>query len=243
MPHESHGPPPDPARGRSCGGPNAGTWLIALPTSPAVRMWNEEYTCAVRRRLGLALNAISDNCEGCGTLLDPYGYHRCPCTCTSRNHTRHRSMLGAWRQVFQESGNTIPRRNVERLLRNTHVPVANQDSRRLDLIVANASIARGLPLFCDATIVSPLTGRGQARGGSLRIDGGALNAARRLNDCIYHEVPSSGGARLCALDCETYGRWGVDPLWIVPALARERACGLPPPTRRGIQYRLQLRFL
>ena len=168
--------------------------------------------------------------------------HRCACGRTGRNHARHRRAFGAWCQVFREAGHAIPRRNVERLLRDTHVHVLRNDSRRLDIIVHGTSIARGLPLFCDATIVSPISGVARARPGATRIDGGVLRQARRNNDGTYHEVISSGLGRLCALDTEVYGRWGTDPLWILPALARERCLDLPRWVRRGAQHRLLNRW-
>ena len=131
---------------------------------------------------------------------------------------------------------------MERLLRNTHVACDQRDERRLDLIVATSSIARGLPLFCDVTVISPISANGRARGGCTRIDGGALDAARRANSRTYSEVPASGVARLCALDVETYGRWGVDPVWIVTALVRERTRGLPDAVRASTRSRLSYRW-
>jgi hypothetical protein len=226
----------------SCSGPHAGAWMTAAPSTLALRMNNAEFACSMRRRLGLAIAAVTDTCEGCGRPVDAFGHHRCNCTRTGRNHARHRGMLDAWRQVFAESGNTVPRRNVERMLRNTHVRVARTDARRLDLIVSTTSVARGLPLFCDVTVVSPVAGDGTARPGCVRQPGGALRSASRSNDMTYREVISSGVARLCALDAETYGRWGADPCWLVPALARERVRGLPRASRPSLQSRLHTRW-
>ena len=47
---------------------------------------------------------------------------------------------------------------------------------------------------------------------------------------------------LCALDAEVFGRWGADPLWIVPALAREHSRGAPQRIRFGVNMRLQQRW-
>ena len=69
-----------------------------------------------------------------------------------------------------------------------------------------------------------------------------MRQARRRNTRTYAEVTCSGLARLLALDCETYGRWGLDPLWLVPALARERSRGLPARVRRGLQLRVAARW-
>ena len=58
----------------------------------------------------------------------------------------------------------------------------------------------------------------------------------------YPEVERSGLGRLCCLSAEVYGRWGADPLWLVPALAREKARGLPSHIRRGMQLVMETRW-
>ena len=99
-----------------------------------------------------------------------------------------------------EAEDSMPRRNVERLLRDCNVPVATGPQRRLDLVVTGLGVARGLPLLCDVTCVSPVTGAGEARGGSLTIDGGAVqSAARRCHQVDYPEVARSQAARLYCL--------------------------------------------
>ena len=100
----------------------------------------------------------------------------------------------------------------------------------------------GLPLFCDVTCVSPLSCGGLARPGATMGDGAVVGAAHRANLATYPEVGRSGLGRLCCLGAETYGRWGEDPRWLVPALARERARGLPERVRLGAQAALQRRW-
>jgi len=149
----------------------------------------------------------------------------------------------AWRQVFVEAGGAVPRRNVERLLRDTPVPVPADDARRLDLVVTGLGIFRGLPLLCDAFCVSPVTGAGMARPGSLLRDGGAvLAAARRCHEVDYPEVGRSGVARLCALGVEDSGRWAPDSLLTVRALVAARCEGLPRRVRAGTALRLSRRW-
>ena len=148
---------------------------------------------------------------------------------TARLHTRHRGLVHAWRQVLVEAGGSIPRRNVERLLRDCNVRVAPGDQRRLDLVVTNLGVARGLSILCAVTCVAPVTGAGSARGGSLTINGGAVEAAaRRCHDADYPEVANSNAASLRCLSVEVFGRWGQEALLLVKAAARERAAGLPP---------------
>ena len=203
---------------------------------------NATFLCSLRRRLGLAVLAAPLPCEGCGRSNDAHGHHRCACTRAARLHDRHRGLNTAWRQVFVEAGGNVPDRNVERMLRNTNVPVPPDCNLRVDLVVPGLSIERGLPLFCDATCISPITGRGEPRSGTVTANGALLRHAARDNNITYNAVIQAGVGRLLCLSAETYGRWGEDPLRIVPALAWARTEGLPAGLRRGVVCALQTRW-
>ena len=127
-------------------------------------------------------------------------------------------------------------------LHNTHVPVPPGDTRRLDLVVPGLNVAPGLPLFCDATVLSPLTRRGWARGGTSNQGGRLLLDAERDNNNTYREVAESGLGALYCLGCEVYGRWSRQCVQLVPALAREHARGLHPRIRRGAALGYQQRW-
>ena len=145
--------------------------------------------------------------------MDARGYHRLTCTRTGRIHARHFSLVRAWRQVLVEAGAFIPRRNVERMLRNTQMQVASDDFRRVDLVVPGLGVAGGLPLFCDVTCVSPVTGDGRGTGSCLLDAGGAVRRAHRHCHAVnYPDVDASGVARLLCLGVEVFGHWGVDSL-------------------------------
>ena len=165
--------------------------------------------------------------------MDAHGHHRVSCTRTARLHARHRTLVTAWRQVFQEAGGQVPTRNVERLLRDTHVPVPPHDNRRLDLIVPGLAVHRGLPLLCDATCVTPISGAGFARSGATTGDGATVERCRRQNLEDYREVVETGLGKLLCLGAEVFGRWGADSVELVGALARERARGLPERIRKS----------
>ena len=234
---------PGPARLRSCGGRNAAVWLTVCPTSRSLHLRNAELLTALRLRLGLPVPQEGARCEGCRAALDPLGYHRLTCTRTARLHTRHRELVNAWRQVLVEAGGAVPRRNVERLLRDCNVRVDTALQRRLDLVVSNLSVARGLPLLCDVTCVAPVTGAGMARAGCLTVDGGAVEAAaRHCHTVDYPEVARSNTGRLYCLGVEVFGRWAQEALALVRDLARERVAGLPARVRLGTHQRLLRRW-
>ena len=187
----------------------------------------------MRRRLGIDVSF-----EG----ADPHGYSRMTDNRHGRLNARHTWMVAAWRQVFTESGGLIPDRNVERTLRSTHIPVPAGDTRRLDLIVPGTNVARGLPLFCDITIISPMQRTGAPRPGTSNRSGGLLERAQNDNNNIYADVVSSGLGALQCLGAEVYGRWSDQCLSLVPALARERCRFLPARIRKGTELNLLHRW-
>ena len=217
---------------RSCSGPFAATWMTVCPKTEGLTMNNQQLQFALRRRLGLAV---------CWDGPDAHGHAIIAARGAAMN-ARHTVMIAAWRQVFIEAGGKVPDRNRERMLRNTHIPVPPEDTRRMDLVVPGLNVARGLPLFCDATILSPVSGNGLPRASTSNADGRLLEQAQRDNDHIYEEVLSTGlGVFLC-LGCEVYGRWGDQCVKLVPELARERTRGLHPRVRRGTALALQHRW-
>ena len=159
-----------------------------------------------------------------------------------RLNARHSGMLAAWRQVFTEAGGQVPLRNCERMLRRTNIPVPAGDQRRLDLVVPGLNVARGLPLLCDVTVVSPINRRGEPQGGTSNRGGSRLEDAEDSNNRTYHEVITSGLGSLQCLGCEVYGRWSAQCVQIVPKLARERSRSLHPRLRRGAALGLQHRW-
>ena len=143
----------------------------------------------VRVRLGLAV---------CTDGPDAHGYYKLADGLEGRRHARHNTVVAAWRQVFLEAGGEVPVGNVERQLRRTHVPVPENSLLRIDLLVPGLNVARGLPLFCDVTVVSPITHQGQPRPATSNIGGRPLARAQSENDSTYRAVTDSGlGPLLC----------------------------------------------
>ena len=229
------GPLPGRARLRSCSGPYAGAWLTTCPSTEQLRLTNSDMLCALRRRLGLAVLADAPvrNGHGCNQRVDAHGHHRLACTRSKRAHGRHRGLIAAWRQVFVEAGGAVPDRNIERMLRDTHVPVPPTDMRRLDLIVPGLGVDRGLPSFCDVTCVTPIAGRDFARPWATTINGTILRDATRDNVANYRDFVESGLGSLLCLGCEVFGQWVDDVVRIMPAMADEKARGMPPLVRLG----------
>ena len=174
--------------------------------------------------------------------FDAHGYRGLADNTGARLNARHTVMIAAWRQVLHEAGGQVPDRNIERLLVRTHTPVPPGDLRRLDIVAPGLNAVRGLPLFCDVTIVSPHSRNGQARGGTSNQGGRLLDDAEIENNETYPEVVSSGVGALFCLGAEVYGRWGTPCVKLVPKLARDHAKGLHPRIRRGAALAYQHRW-
>ena len=112
----------------------------------------------------------------------------------------------------------------------------------MDLVFPGLNVAHGRPLFRDVTCLTFVTGRGAAKPGCLLRSGSLLRRATIYNHAVYHEVVDSGFGRLCCLGMEVFGRWSADVIELVPAMARERARGLPGRVRRGTELALMRRW-
>ena len=187
----------------------------------------------MRRRLGLAINNDGP---------DPFGHQRLADTLGGRTHARHRSMISVWRQVLSEAGAVIPDRNIERLLRTTHVAVPEGDGRRMDIVATGLNVEHGLPLFCDVTVVTPIARNGRPRPGTSNSGGSLLLQAERDNNNTYAPVLDSGLGALFSLGFEVYGRWARQCSDLLPKLAWERARFYSGRLKRGIALGLQNRW-
>ena len=145
-------------------------------------------------------------------------------------------------RVYTEAGARIPDRYVERLLTRTHVRVPAHDQRRMDLVVPGLQVERGVPLFCDTTVISPITRTGEARPGTSNRGGRLLEIAEQDNEADYRPVADSGVAALKCLGCEVFGRWSAHCVQLVPAMALQRTRGLHVRVRRGVALQLQRRW-
>ena len=124
----------------------------------------------------------------------------------------------------------------------TRIRVPPGYTRRLDLVVPGLNVARGLPLFCDSTVLGPLTGTGQARPGASNAGARLLTQAAGENNSTYREVVLSGLRALYSLGAEVFGRRNLQAVALLVALARERSRGMQPRLRRSTALGLQDRW-
>ena len=131
------------------------------------------------------------------------------------------------------------RRKRERLFTDTHIRVAQHDTRRMDIVAAPGSRSGGafhrVPLFCDVIICSELSGTGARRGSSRSNDGQIINQAARRKQQTHHDVVSSGIPHFLTLSTATYGRWHSDAINLVQQLAFHKSKDAPSIIRKSDQ--------
>ena len=109
----------------------------------------------------------------------------------------------------------------------------------MDVVAApgsrGAGARRGVALFCDVTIVSPLSRIGQARPRAAVEDGYVLQAAAARKHRRYADIDASGAGALIVLGCEVYGRWSDEALLLVKELATLKARPYPAYLRHSVR--------
>ena len=197
-----------------------------------MRFSNAEFRVSLLRRLRLPLLSTQARCEGCGKHMDKYGDRHVSCMRTGRVQARAKPIERAWQQVLRESGAST---YYQKLLRATTLPVHPTDNRRIDVLATGLPVYHGQPLFCDATIRSPLTASGAPHPRADRINGAVLVRAEKDKQTRYGDITSSGLGRLLVLGVEVGGRWNDTSIQLIAALARHKATEAPPLLRGSAQ--------
>ena len=106
----------------------------------------------------------------------------------------------------------------------------------LDIIASGLNVARGLPLFVDVTVLSPVSRSGQPRPGTSNRGGRLLEAADADNQMTYAPVVESGLGALYSLGCEVFGRWSTSCIGLMTELVRERSRMLHPRSEEVLHW-------
>ena len=109
---------------------------------------------------------------------------------------------------------------------NLDVPVS--DEQRIEVVANGLPLWHGSQLALDATIVSPLTRRGEAHPRADVQPGCAVAAAaRRKRFQTYPELESARRCRLVVVGIQVGGRFGAEAVQFLRLLARHRAASVP----------------
>ena len=122
------------------------------------------------------------------------------------------------------------------LLTDTSLPATPAgDRRRIKVVATGTRWAHGVPLACDATMVSPLHTDGEPWPRAEHEDGVALERAEARKRATYPELVDSERCRLVVLACETGGRWSPVCLDLVRDLAASKARGAPETLQASLR--------
>ena len=131
-------------------------------------------------------------------------------------------------RVCQEAGARVVR-NMRLADMNLDVPVG--DERRIEVVANGLPLWHGAQLAIDATIVSPVTGRGEAQAGAAEHPGRALANAAQRKRRTYPELVRARRCRLVVFGMEVGGRWGDEAVSFLCFLAGARVCDAPAQVR------------
>ena len=168
-------------------GPFASRALNLLPTRNDVAIPSAQFRVLLLRRLRLPLPLAPRRCS-CHGVLDSLGDHRTACATSGVLSTRALPLEHAVARVCREAGARVAR-HVRLADMNLDVPVS--DERRIEVVANGLPLWHGSQLALDATIVSPLTRRGEAHPRADVQPGCAVAAAaRRKRFQTYPELES-----------------------------------------------------
>ena len=162
-------------------------------------------------------------------MLDPLGDHRTACATSGVLATRALPLEHAVARVCREAGARVAR-HVRLADMNLDVPVS--DERRIEVVANVLPLWHGSQLALHATIVSPLTRRGEAHPRADVQPGCALTAAaRRKRTQTYPELDRARRCRLVVVGVEVGGRFGTEAVQFLRLLAGHRAASVPAHLR------------
>ena len=169
------------------------------------------------------------NGRSCRRDLDPLGDHWASCPVSGRLRRRGLPLERTWARVLREAGVRV-QWNV--FGSETSVPnIAADDGRRVEIVATGFHWHQGVPLACDATLVSPLHADGTPWEGAAEEDGVAIARAEETKRDTYPELVASSRCRLVVLACETGGRWSSTCSALLRALATRKAEEAPSRLR------------
>ena len=226
-------PPAARARLRGCGGPGAGAWLLATPSSTAARFTDLEFrACSrLRLRIPLGLGGRGDRCRNqrsgdaaeaqppeaaggeCSKQLDADGFHALTCRVGGLVIRRHHALRDVFAWIGRAAGYTCTTEVFEPAWTRARVNAqgeAEVEQARLDNRFGGPPSD---PLVYGDVVVTHPEGSAYLRAAA-DSDGAAAAGAAEGKHRRYPAWALPGG-RLVPFSVETFGRWGGEALdWL-----------------------------
>ena len=187
----------DKARLISSSGPNAGSWLEAIPSTQHFTLSSAQFCTAAFMRLGAPLPALSSiqKCTAnCGKSVDPHGYHLLTCKWGGGPIRRHDHLSDRLYDLFRSLGFRCKKE------------LQNQFEGKKRPDVAVYDYHQGKKLLLDMTVTHPWALHNITL--SKKTSGYAAAAKERSKNSKYLSLATNLGHLFRPFALEVFGCWG-----------------------------------
>ena len=126
-----------------------------------------------------------------------------------------------WRRIFTEAGAVVQKN--QKLADMKIAGVSPMDDRQVEIMATGLPLYQGLPLVCDASLVSPVKANGIPRPRAAHEPGIAIANIEDIKASTYPELASSTRCSLLVLAGEVGGRWNATTCHLIRDLAAAKS--------------------
>jgi len=195
----------------------------------------------LRRRLRLRLPLGARRCR-CGAELDPYGDHLAACNKSGLLRRRATPQERTWRRIFAEAGAVVLKNQKLTDMKLDGVSPNPKDDRRVEIMAKELPLYKGMPLICDASLVSPLKANGDARPRAAHEPGVAIASIEDTKAKTYPELVTSNQCKFLVLAGEVGGRWSDTTCRLIRDLATAKSEDAAPRLRKSAAFAWENRW-
>ena len=114
--------------------------------------------------------------------------------------------------------------------------VSPMDDRMVEIMATGLSLYQGMPLVCDASLVSPVKANGIARPRAAHEPGVAIANIEDIKASTYPELVSSTRCKFLVLAGEVGGRWSATICHLIRDLAAAKSQEAAPRLRKSAAF-------
>ena len=117
--------------------------------------------------------------------------------------------------------------------------VSPMDDRKVEIVAKNLPLRHGLPLVCDASLVSPIRANGIARPRAAHEPRVAIANIEDVRAATYPELVTSNRCKFLVLASEVGGRWSATTCRLIRDLASAKSQEAAPRLRKAVAFALE----
>ena len=166
--------------------------------------------------------------------MDPYGDHLAACPKSGLLKRRAMPQERTWRRIFTEAGAVVQKN--QKLADMKIAGVSPMDDRQVEIMATGLPLYQGLPLVCDASLVSPVKANGIPRPRAAHEPGIAIANIEDVKATTYPELVSSTQCKFLVLAGEVGGRWSATTCRFIRDLAAAKSQNAAPRLRKSAAF-------